>query len=337
MKNLLRIFLLICILVASPFVWYSAVGLYRGYDVAHAWKALLAGDPTGRTIAAADVPVIRKPVVWQGDIENHRLNEASGLAWSSRKPGVLFAVNDSGNEPEIFAMDEEGRDLGYWRVDVPENTDWEDLSSFRWQGEDYLLIADTGDNFLWRPVLYLYVVREPDVTSLAVDEVLPVEWRIAFTWPNGYRDCEAVSVDQKSGSVLLLSKRVIPAEVYRVPLRPAKSVVQAVRMALLHNIPQPDEGDLWESRRFGKFRSRPTALDIHENKAVVVTYKDAYLFRKPRRGSWIDAFAGIPERIPLPGVFQQEAGALTPDGKFLYVTTEREDGTNRAGLFRVQL
>ena len=272
-----------------------------------------------------------------GDVENHRLREASGIVQSIASHSVFFAVNDGGNEPELFAMDHEGKDLGFWKIDVEKNVDWEDIASFNYEGEAYLLIADTGDNFYGRSSVEFIIIREPGPDSLSMDAVLPVEWRIEVEYPDGYRDCEAAAVDEKSETILFLSKRIVPAEVFRIPLRPPTRLVKATLMALLHTIPQPNEQDEWESPKYGTFRSQPTALDLRGNKAVVFTYKDVYLYERGWQENWIEAFAKVPIRIPLPAVYQQEAGLITINQKYLYVTTEREGGTNRAGIYRVEL
>jgi hypothetical protein len=336
--KLFKWLLVILLLVAAlPFVYFSGLGFYKGYDVVNAVGFFFSGNPDGTTIDEGKVPVRQHNVTWVGDIENHKLIEASGVAQSSVSPDVFFAINDSGNLPELFAMDSTGRDLGFWRIQVEENVDWEDMASFRYKGESYLLIADTGDNFRWRPSKELIIIREPDPDVRAMDAVIPVEWKIELEYSDGYRDCEAVAVDEKSESVLLLSKLVIPSEVWRVPVRPGQGKVTATRMALLNTIPQPNEQDMWESKRFGDTRSRPTALDIRDDTAVVFTYKDAYLYKRGWRENWIEAFSKIPVRIPLPPAHQQEAGLITRDKKHLYVTTEREDQTDRAGLYKVDL
>lgn len=337
MKILLWLVVIGLLVVSSPFVYYSIYGFSKGYDVINAIGVLIASDPAGKTIEESKVPLHWRRVTWAGDIENNKLTEASGIAQSSVSSDIFFAINDSGNPPEIFAMDSTGKDLGFWSIDVKENVDWEDIASFKYEGDPYLLIADTGDNLRWRPTKELIIIREPDPESLARDAVIPVEWKIELEYSGGYRDVEAVAVDEGSETVLLLSKIVVPSEVWRVPLKPGRKRVKAVRMALLYTIPQPNEQDMWESPMYGNTWSRPTALDIQDNTAVIFTYKDAYLYKRGRRENWIEAFARVPMRIPLPPVFQQEAGLITRDKKHLYVTTEREDGTKRAGIYKVDL
>lgn len=325
------------LVVASPFIYYTGIGIYKGFDVASAYRHLFSEPPKGATINEDELKVSRKRVTWSGDLQNHLLSEASGMAQSGRDENVFYALNDSGNDPVLFAFDEQGEDIGFWSIDVEENVDWEDLSAFRLNGEDYLLIADTGDNFRWRPQVSLIVIKEPDVQALGMDEVIPVAWQFNARYPEGYRDSEAVAVDENSETVFLLSKRRVPSEVFRVPLQPGTDTVTAVRMALLTTLPQPNERDLMEDSRFGESRSQPTAFDIKGRLALVVTYKDAYLYRRGLIENWIDAFAKPPERIPLPLVSQQEAGALSRDRDNFYVTTERANGTNRAGIYQVEL
>ena len=72
-------------------------------------------------------------------------------------------MNDSGNAPELFALNIHGDDLGTWTLEDTVQSDWEALSDFVLDGQPYLLIADVGDNILWKPVHSLIVVKEPDV------------------------------------------------------------------------------------------------------------------------------------------------------------------------------
>ena len=56
------------------------------------------------------------------------LIENSGVIMSSRQRGVLFSINDSDNEPLLFAFDTLGRNRGVWRVSGATNVDWEAVS-----------------------------------------------------------------------------------------------------------------------------------------------------------------------------------------------------------------
>ena len=283
------------------------------------------------------VPAVHRQVTWKGELESEALAEASGLAASQSRKATFYSINDSGNEPRLFVIGERGEDRGSFPIDYEDNHDFEDLSSFQFEGDDYLLLADTGDNFNWRPYLTVLVLREPDIDSLAQDTVLQPVWRFNYTYPNGYRDCEAVAVDESNNRILLISKRRVPAEVFSLPLRPESENVVARLEARLEKLPQPSQRDLREDSWYGRSRSMPTALDIHKRKAIVITYRDAWLYRRDRRSRWAEAFTGEPERIALPDIYGLESGTMTREGRSLVLVGESEEGVGRMGIYEVEL
>jgi len=240
--------------------------------------------------------------------------------------------------------------------------DWEDMASFELDGRPYLLVGDIGDNFHWRRELRLFVVAEPDLTSWArlasprsgtsaaggsagpseaplVSGSLRPAWTLRFSYPDGPRDSEALAIDIDSESVLLLTKRNVPPELYRVPLRPPvdpDEIRIAERVAALDTLPQPAAREFLLDPDFAESRAQPTGLDIAPRLAAVVTYGDAYLYPREPGQTWSQVFAGLPKRVALPLEPQREAGALSPNGDALYITTER-DRRGAAALFRVVL
>src|SRR5262245_30899673 len=51
-----------------------------------------------------------------GHLARDDLLELSGAAMSARQPGVVFTINDSGDEPALRAIDTTGADRGTWLV-----------------------------------------------------------------------------------------------------------------------------------------------------------------------------------------------------------------------------
>jgi hypothetical protein len=327
--------------VLSPVALFVGFGLWRGLDVG----AGLAGffrEADGTTIDAARVPYVRPPLVeWLGNLSELDLSEASGIAASNRRDDVFWAHNDSGNPHELFAFDARAAGVGRVQIDDSRLGDWEDMASFQLDGRPYLVIGDVGDNFRWRPVLELTVVEEPELDELPLREgaAAVIAWKIRFRYPEGHRDCESLAVDEASERILLITKREIPAEVYALPLRAdpdPDAVVVAERIATLDTIPQPGERDELEDPEYGAYRSEPTAFALAGDLAAVVTYQDAYLFRRASGEDWGQALRRIPRRIALPYASQREAAALSKDGRSLYVTSER-GLRGDASLFRVDL
>ncbi len=325
----------------APFALFIGFGLWRGYDVG-AGLAGLFRESEGTTIDAARVPYVQPRLVeWLGNLEDLDLSEASGIAASSRRDDVFWAHNDSGNPHELFAFDRRGAHLGRVQIDDARAGDWEDMASFQLDGRPYLVVGDVGDNFRWRPVLELKVVEEPELSVLPLPEAARATpaWTLRFRYPDGHRDCEALAVDEASERILLITKREIPAEVYELPLRPdpdPDAVAVATRIATLDTIPQPGERDELEDPEYGAYRSEPTAFALAGELAAVVTYKDAYLFRRASGEGWAEALRRIPRRVALPHASQREAAALSKDGRSLYVTSER-GLRGDASLFRVDL
>lgn len=250
-------------------------------------------------------------VVKVGYLENSQITEASGLAPSRHYPSRLWAINDGGNEPRLFAVGIDGTDLGSFRVKDAENYDWEALASFELNDTAYLLIADVGDNWEQRKTCSLYVVKEPVITNTAVsnETVLETAWRIHFTYEDGPRDCEAVAVDADSRQILLMSKRGLVPTLYTLSLQPTEDDAIAVARRLT-TVP---------------YFTWPTAMDLSPDNlsAVVLTYNSAYLFSRSQHQDWTDAFDKRPQHLQFSNLRQQEAACFGFYGKSVYVTSEK--------------
>jgi hypothetical protein len=292
------------------------------------------------------------------------LPEASGLAASRRADNLLWAHNDSGGEPVLFALDATGKLRGKLRIAGVKNTDWEDIASFELDGRAWLLIADTGDNDGKRKDCALLVVPEPDPAELKPDRELTVSvaWRVSVRWPDGPSDCEAVAVDAREEKIYLLTKRTVPAVVHTLPLRPPGGVAAAsaspsvtfslpsatakppasaeptaaTPIARLTQIPQPTPEQKLLPLPTGKYRAEPTAMDFSSDgsAAVVLTYAGVWLFRRAPGQSWAEAFAAPqPERLAPHELLQAEAVGFSRDGRAIFATGE----LSGASLVRYEL
>lgn len=338
MIRLIVVLLLLAVLV--PYGYLVGFGLYHGMDVFNGVRYFTLEQlnrslvyTENERVDASELATAAVDTRWGGKLDNEHLVEASGLAYG-RRSDVLFSINDSGNAPELFAVGIDGRDLGVWPIEYPGNHDFEDLASFELEGEAYLLVADTGDNFNWRPELVLFAIPEPDLDSVG-QKIVP-SWVTRFRFADGYRDIEGVGVDEKEEQVYLTSKRRIPAEMFRVPLR-SEEVVTAERVATLRGIPKPTDRDLREDKEYGEGSSSPTAFDMRGRSAMVVTYKEAYLYRRPFRSTWSEVFKGLPVRVPVPEIHGLESGAFDRSADVFYVTGERENGVGAMDMFEIRL
>lgn len=256
-----------------------------------------------------------------GLVVDERLREISGLAASRTHADVLWMLNDGGNDAAVYAVSRRGRVLARFAVDGVANTDWEDLAVFERDGKPYLLIADTGDNGGLRRTLQLHVLAEPAALR---DATLTPAWSIAFRWPDGARDSEAVAVDAASGQALLVSKKRRPPELFAVPLRPTERRVVARQLGTLAGIPQPTPRERQARHSRAALKGQVTAADVSPDgrRLAVMTYHDVAVYARADGEPWRDAIARPPAVRALPWIPQAEAMAWSAGGRGLFATGE---------------
>ncbi len=257
-----------------------------------------------------------------GTLQSPAIVEASGLAHSRRQRDVLWIINDGGEGPLLHAVSPDGDALGMVRVAEAENRDWEDLAAFEYEGSSWLLVADIGDNGGIRDHLTLYVVPEPDPADDG--EVTPA-WSIRYTYPDGPHDTEAVAVDPAAGTIYVLTKRTEPAELHRLPLRPANAdeVLTSTLVAGVDSLPGRDEaGGLLAAAV--PYHWQPTGMDIAADGSalVILTYADVYYYPREPAETWAGALARAPRPLGMPLVPIAEAVAFDERGRSLFITAE---------------
>lgn len=256
-----------------------------------------------------------------GLVLDERLQEISGVAASRTHDNVLWMLNDGGNDAAVYAVSRRGRVLARYELDGVANTDWEDLATFELEGKRYLLIADTGDNGGLRRTLQLHVLAEPQALE---DGTVTPAWSIAFRWPDGPRDSEAVAVDAAAGQVLVVSKKRRPPELFAVPLKPASQRVVARKLGTLAGIPQPTAQERKAQHSRAALKGLVTAADVSPDglRLAVMTYHDLAVYTRAPGEPWGKAVAREPLVHALPWIPQAEAMAWSAGGRGLFATGE---------------
>ena len=258
-----------------------------------------------------------------GLVTDRALAEISGMAASRAHPGAWWTINDGGNGARLHLMDERGRHRGSVDIAGIENRDWEDLAAFEFEGRPMLLLADTGDNGGIRGELVLHAIEEPAV----LDRPARVAWTLRFAWPDGPRDCEAIAVDAARGEVLLVSKKRVPPELFRLPLRPPADggVLVAEPLGTLAGVAQPDADDLARNPVYGRYRAQITGAALSPNGRVlaVLSYRSLHFVVRERGAGWTAALARPVSTLVLPWVPQAEAVAFATDGLSLQIGSEQ--------------
>jgi hypothetical protein len=270
-----------------------------------------------------------EPPVLAGTLERSELRETSGIAASRRDSNILWAINDGGNSPVLYAFGNDGKDHGAVFLKDINNRDWEDLASFVLDGIPYLIIADIGDNDAKRAFCVLYILREPKVTypfSTNIPRVR-ISKVIKFRYEDGPKDSEALAVDEKTRQICIISKRVKPPALYTLSLEenPPKAVQTARRISQINTLLSPTLQDIKKDPLFGHFGAQPTAMDISriDGSIALLTYKRAYWFKREADESLEKCLSRDPEIIDFSALRQAEAISFAPNGRDLLITTEK--------------
>ncbi len=243
-------------------------------------------------------------------IENIKINESSGLACSTRDKHLLWTHNDSGHMPIIYAMDTRGKDLATFHLEDIESYDWEDMDAFEYQGDHYLLIADTGDNLTIRWDYRISIIKEPKLKKKNRSAISPA-WSFAFQYEDGRSyDVESVAVDIVREKIILLTKRTAHAFIFELDLKPQNT--SKTQIAL----------------KTGEFKQivKPSALDISADGQLmsINTYRRIHRFRRSVAKNALQNNWHYDNSLKYKGLFQPEAMCLGMDEKRYYVSSEKK-------------
>lgn len=258
-------------------------------------------------------------------LRDARLGEISGMTVSARTQQRLWLHNDSGARPEMFAIDTRGRLQARLVLDGVKPVDWEDMAAFELDGKSYLLLADTGDNGGVRERSELVIVEEPALDGGSRERLLVATpaWRIGFRYADAPHDVEAVAVDALNETVLLLTKRTSPPQIWSLPLRPGNRADHVAQPAGTLAVPQEPVPAVNFQRRL--LPGRPTGFAISRDgrSAAVLTYASVWLYRRSDGERWTQALARTPQVFPFALLAQAEAVAIDATGARIFVSGER--------------
>jgi hypothetical protein len=156
-----------------------------------------------------------------GALAHKAIRESSGVIASRRFPGVFWTHNDSGNDPVLYAVTQNGTTLREFPV-AAEMNDWEDIAT---DDAGRLYIADTGNNKRDRKHLRVLQIAEPDPSQGAKAEALvPLAvWKLAY--PGERFDCESLFIFKDDGYVISKVEPPARARIYRFPLTKQRGAI----------------------------------------------------------------------------------------------------------------
>ena len=255
-------------------------------------------------------------------LEERAVDESSGLAASRLNPGLLWTHNDSGDGPNLYAFDAEGRRRGVWRVSGARAVDWEDMAAGPGPepGRHYLYVGDIGDNRRARAHVSVYRVPEPQVTpadaasTRSAPRATEPAAELRLRYPDGRHDAEALLVHPATGDIYVVVKNGEPAcGVYRLRASQLTGEVNTLERAGEFRSPSP-LGSLVTGG----------AISPDGRRVVICDYLGAYELRLP--GASPADFEPIWRQTPAPVALgprgQGEAVCYRADGAALLATSE---------------
>lgn len=260
------------------------------------------------------------PAVQLGTVAHTSLTEISGIAASRQNADVIWAHNDSGDTNRVFAMTTGGKHLGMYYLGGASAVDWEDMAVGPGPipGQQYLYVADTGNNELSRMTVTLYRAPEPVVlatqsplqTTLSGVETLPVRF------PDTIRDVETLIVDPENGDILLLTRDRQQSGTTYIYLYPVEAQTPGAlaMLTLVGSIASTVEikgGDVSADGQWLLLRRHSST-----------TQADGWLYARATGTAIEQAFNSPPTLVPLAAEPQGEAVAFRPGSSGYYTISE---------------
>jgi hypothetical protein len=233
------------------------------------------------------------------------ITEGSGIADSKANPGYLWVHQDSGNQPYLFLMKHDGTVAKSIYIARCWNLDWEDmaLSGGPEPGKNYVYIGDIGDNYEARTEYYIYRLEEPVMTVNTDTQVN----RIAYTYPDGSHNSEAMLVDPVSHDIYIITKTDPKSKVYKLSY--PYSTVDSNRVQEVGILP------------YNYVVS--AAISEKGDEILVKTYESILYYTRQNGESVVQALQREPLKLAYVPEPQGEAIAFAADNSGFFTLSER--------------
>jgi hypothetical protein len=246
-----------------------------------------------------------------GELNNEKLKEISGIASSVTNPGMLWVHNDSGNEPEIYIVDEKLDIRATIRLNGIENRDWEDIAVGPGPniGDSYVYLGDIGDNDAQYPYKYIHRFREPDIKKEGTGVITITDFEtIVFKLEGPVKDTESLFIDPASKNLYLISKRENPVHLYELkyPYGNADTVVASK----LFSIP------------FTEIVGAD--CELKSGSILIKNYSSVFYWENPNGENAATLLRKAPLEVPYREEPKGEAISWSADGSGFYTISEKK-------------
>ncbi len=263
-----------------------------------------------------------------GVLDHNLINEASGLQASSKYPGTLYHINDSGGGNFFYISDMKGDRTQKIRIEgeFSKQSDFEDISVGKCFDKTCLFIGDIGDNRARKDYVEIIIVPELEQYGTFVK---PLK-RVKIRYPDGPHNAEGMAV-YPNGDIYIITKEenlreleAYPAKIYKLPAQTWQDEANKIK-----TVDYIGEIDLEiinpAATAYGQVVS---AFDIAPDgkSFIVLTYENAIEFNIDLSNQLIKPTSQLEKGkdykvIELRSLPQQESITYLPSGQsFLYNT-----------------
>jgi hypothetical protein len=248
------------------------------------------------------------------ELKNKKLSEISGGAASINNSKLFWLHNDSGNDPEIFLVNDQLKVLLTCKVKDIENRDWEDIAVGPGpeRGKNYVYIGEIGDNESKYSLKYIYRFEEPTWDGKANFIEITKFDTITFKLPDKKKGTETLLLDPATKNIFVISKREEPVWVYKL------------------TFPQSTKDTLTAEKVISLPFTQIVGGDISSDGSILLkNYEHVFYWENEKGKKPIDMILKEkPFEVPYELEPQGEAILWTRDNSGFYTVSEKNVGKN---------
>ena len=245
-----------------------------------------------------------------------KLDETSGLEIINKQ---LVTINDSGNDPVLFYINESGNILDERKLNCCKNNDWESLAA----DSDYVYIADFGNNYDIRKnlsIIKIPIDKSSNENPEIINFLYPEQKKFKRIYRRSEYDAEALI---SFGDILLIftkNKRKKITEIYSLPKYGGNFEAQKIGSLNTESIVTGADYDK-------KTNTLVLTSTINFDEYYILVVNDFSLNNKDHKINMYE--------IPI-GKTQVEAIKIIDENTF-WITSEDESSSSSARLMKIKL
>jgi hypothetical protein len=263
-------------------------------------RAQTMGDQTDAFLPGAKI----------AELENKKLEEISGLESSTNNPTLFWAHNDSGNDPQIFLLNDKLEIKLTCELAGVENRDWEDIAVGPGPdpNKNYVYVAEIGDNDAVYQEKFIYRFEEPTWKEGMSDKITISAFdKIIFKLEDKRKDTETLLIDAKTKNLYVVSKREEPVYLYELKYPFKINETLTAKKILSLPLTKIVGGDISED---GK-------------EIVMKNYDNVYYWSTTTEKSTTELLLEKPKEVPYEVEPQGESITWALDGSGFYTLSEQ--------------